>query len=95
MGERAWRQLAANLPRDPSAASDTVLRIAVQLWAGDPRAVLTPEQRGWLRARLAIPKRREWVPLGAAEKARLKRPLLDYISAYHPTLVARVQAQFD
>jgi hypothetical protein len=94
MSDRVWRQLATNLPRDPSAASDTVLRLALQLWVSDPRATLSAAQRGWLRARLAVPKRRGWVPLGASEKQRLERPLLDYIRAYHPELVERVAAQF-
>ena len=94
MSDRVWKQLTAHLPNDPSAASDTVLRMALTYWVDDPRAALTPEQRGWLRALLAKPKHGEWRMVGTQRRQKLKRPLLDYLRAYHPELVERVAAQF-
>jgi hypothetical protein len=53
----------------------------------DVRAPLTPEQRQWVLERLC-PR------LTAAEKVRIRAPLLDYMAHYHPRIVALVAQQF-
>jgi len=112
MEPRAWRQLALltqTARAHTGAAGDSCLRLAMALWAADVRATITAKQRQWVIARLET-EAGAARPLTAREKARLKEPLLAYLTAYHArtqgdprkgwrpeqlTLVDLVRAQFE
>lgn len=72
-----------------TAAQDSVLRLAAGMMAADVRYVLPPEMRQWVIDRL-----QDQGVLSGAERAALCDPLLTYIAAYHPRVLAIVSRQF-
>jgi hypothetical protein len=94
MSDRVWRQLLTDAEQRPTRATDSVLRLALALWAADARAALTLGAREKIVQRLADPALLEQ-PFTAAEKAQLRLPLLTYIRRYRPVLLPTVEKQFD
>lgn len=70
----------------PSAHQDSVLRMALGLWAADARATITALQRQWVIARLAPAIDGQWRPFSVEEKAHIQAPLMAYIHTYRPQI---------
>jgi hypothetical protein len=85
--QRVWRQLVteADAPRD----HDAVLRIALASMAADPTSALTQEQRVWI-----IDLAHRTTRFTAAERVRLKTPLMLWIEAKMPRCVPLIAKQF-
>jgi len=63
----------------PTLADQTVLRMALAMYAADATSPCTDLQRRWLVQRLTYPR-----PLTAQERARLQAPLLAWYRQAHP-----------
>jgi hypothetical protein len=93
MTPRVWRALPVEVEMPQTAAQDSVLRLALGMFVADRRAPLTSKQRKRVVARLQNAELHDQ-PFTAEEKARLKKPLLDYIKEYHDRIYDIVSAQF-
>jgi hypothetical protein len=72
-----------------ASAQDTVLRLALGLWAADPASPITDTQRQWVVTRLQTT-----AALTPLERAKLQGPLLSWVAASRPTILAIVARQF-
>ena len=72
-----------------SAAQDTILRLALAMWAADVRSTCTPAQRVWIITRLQSP-----APLRREERATLHGPLLAWYAQTYPASAPIVQRHF-
>jgi len=71
-------------------ADETVLRLALMMFAADATSPCTDLQRRWLVQRLQYPR-----PLTPAERARLQAPLLAWYRQAHPRTAPLVARQFE
>jgi hypothetical protein len=87
MSERVWRQLQveASVPRD----HDAVLRLALCAMAADRTSPLTHRQRTWI-----IGLGQRTAPFTAGERAKLKDPLLAWVTEKMPRCEAIIRKQF-
>ena len=74
----------------PTLAEQTVLRMALMMYAVDATSPCTDLQRRWLVQRLQYPR-----PLTAQERARLQAPLLAWYRQAHPRTAPLVARQFE
>jgi hypothetical protein len=73
-----------------ASAQDTVLRLALGMFAADPTSPLTAPQRTWVVTRLQTT-----AALTLHERAALRAPLLAWVEDRHPRILAIVARQFD
>jgi hypothetical protein len=73
-----------------ASAQDTVLRLALGMWAADPFSPLTAPQRQWVVTRLQTT-----AALTPHERQSLRTPLLAWVGERHPRILAIVARQFD
>jgi hypothetical protein len=73
-----------------ASAQDTVLRLALGMWAADPFSPLTAPQRAWVATRLQTT-----AVLTPHERATLRAPLLAWVGDRHPRILAIVARQFE
>jgi hypothetical protein len=73
-----------------ASAQDTVLRLALGMYAADPFSPLTAPQRQWVVTRLQTT-----AALTPHERQALRAPLLAWVSERHPRILAIVGRQFD
>jgi hypothetical protein len=73
-----------------ASAQDTVLRLALGMFAADPFSPLTAPQRQWVVTRLQTT-----AALTPHERAALRAPLLAWVGERHPRILAIVTRQFD
>jgi len=90
---RVYREFLTDIPVVDTAAGDSVLRLALGLWAADSKSNITDVQRRWVIQRLQVVEE-GWQQFSAGEKARLKAPLLAYIQEHHAGILAIVARQF-
>ena len=72
-----------------NAAQDTILRLALAMWAADVRSTCTPAQRAWIITRL-----QSRAPLSREERAKLHGPLFAWYAQTYPASASIVQRQF-
>jgi hypothetical protein len=72
-----------------ASAQDTVLRLALGMWAADPASPITDAQRLWVVTRLQTT-----AALTPLERAKIQGPLLAWVTASRPTILAIVARQF-
>ena len=92
MNQRVWRQLLLDARQPRTAAQDSVLRLALWMFATDPRSNATLAQREWVLERLAYTP--EWRRFSAQEKARIREPVIGYMKEHRPGIVDIVTKQF-
>jgi hypothetical protein len=73
-----------------ASAQDTVLRLALGMWAADPFSPLTAPQRQWVVTRLQTT-----AALTPHERQALHDPLLAWVGERHPRILAIVARQFE
>jgi len=71
-------------------ADETVLRMALAMFAADATSPCTDLQRRWLVQRLTYSR-----PLTPQERARLQAPLLAWYRQTHPRTAPLVARQFE
>jgi hypothetical protein len=86
MSERVWKQLTAE---ERMGDYDAVLRLALCAMAADRTSPLTPSQREWI---IALGQRT--TPFTAGERAKLKDPLLAWVTEKLPRCEAIIRKQF-
>jgi len=74
----------------PTLADETLVRMALAMYAADATSPCTDLQRRWLVQRLHYPR-----PLTAQERARLQEPLLAWYRQAHPRTAPLVARQFE
>lgn len=81
---------------DTASAHDTILRLALAMYARDPKSDATAPQRAWIRDRLQrVTADGQCLPLTAQERARMRGPLVAYMATNHPRIEEIVTQQFD
>lgn len=84
-----YKQLQAEVEPDPTQVRDALLRLALVCMALDPTSVLTDEQRRWVKA-----LKDRAAPFTTGERARLKEPILQWITEKMPRCLEVVTRQF-
>jgi hypothetical protein len=72
-----------------ASAQDTVLRLALGMWAADPASPITEAQRQWVVTRLQTT-----AALTPLERAKIQAPLLAWVAEERPSILAIVARQF-
>jgi hypothetical protein len=72
-----------------ASAQDTVVRLALGMWAADPASPITEAQRQWVVTRLQTT-----AALTPVERGKIQGPLLAWVAEERPSILAIVARQF-
>jgi hypothetical protein len=73
-----------------ASAQDTVVRLAMGMWAADPASPITDTQRAWVVTRLQTT-----AALTPLERTKIQAPLLAWVAEARPSILAIVARQFE
>ena len=93
MTPRAWRQLLVEAKHPRTAVQDSILRMALGMWAADLHSSATLTQRAWVAGRLQVTEP-DWQRFSTKERAWMKEKLLAYCETQRPELLDVVRKQF-